>query len=626
MGNPSSAKALTVDPPGYSIAAQIEPSESALRDATVAVITQFYATQCNHIYLRRRATKAGSVFFQRDLINQLLIGVGPSVTVQLETYQAKVLNQSRANNVFLVDDYEAFRRISAGMKIRTYDYTGNFLIVVSDSSNSSYRTVQEIMDDLWSHYIVNVGVLMTFDDSPGNAYYYTYFPFGNGYCEQVRPWLWKIFRDGRWDAREFYPEKLTDFHGCPLKLASFDIPPFMMLEFGSDGSVVNTDGLDGIVVRVLSARLNFSAQVVVVDPPDWGVTAELGFSTGVARYVRDRLVNFTIGYWAVTYSRNRFMGSTFPYYTSLMVIAVPPGEPYSSLEQLYLPFKSLIWIVVGTFLGLAGLMIVLINLQTSTVRNFVFGRAVNTPTLNTFNVFFGGSLTRLPGRNFSRTLLTFWLLYGMIIRTSYMGSLFKFLQSQPNKTVPQFIPQYTAAGYQIRMARNYSYLFEAFPGIAAHLQQTGLRELYESEITELQHPTTRYVLLAPIEAISHVNRALTKHQQILRITKDRVYLSKLAIYSQRSAPVLQPFSILLGRLNAAGLIDQWASHYHQPVFLRSDEHSDGPRPLRFLQVQGSFELWTVGLVIGGAMFLAERIAGWWKQRSLNNGRRITFIL
>ncbi|XP_055522405.1 uncharacterized protein LOC129716595 [Wyeomyia smithii] len=602
----------------------VESPEFPLRDAAIAVITEFYATKCNHIYIRRRATNPSSVFIQRDLIDQLLIGIGSRITVQLETYRAQVLNQSRAHNVFLVDDYEAFRRISSGMKIRTYDYTGNFLVLVSDSSNSSYRTVQAIMDDLWSHYIVNVGVLMAFDEYPGNAFYYTYFPFGSGYCEEVRPWLWKVFSGGRFVSatKEYYPAKLENFFGCPLKMATFDIPPFMMLQYGPGGQLVNTDGLDGIVVRVLSQRLNFTVEVLVVDPPDWGVTAELGQCTGAAQFVRDRLVNFTIGYWAVTYSRNRFMGSTFPYYTSLVAIAVPPGEPYNSLQQLYLPFKYIIWSCVCTILTLAVVMIMVINLQPSTVQNFVFGRLVTTPTLNTFNVFLGGALTRLPGRNFSRTLLAFWLFYGIIIRTSYMGSLFKFLHLQPNRTVLQLIPEYITAGYQIRMARNYSYLFDAFPTMNAHLQQTTLRQFYEKEILEMQLPTTRYILLAPIEMISHVNRALTKHQQMLRITRDRVYLSKLAIYSQRSAPVLQPFSALLGRFTAAGLIDQWASLYHQPVFLKSSTTSEGPRRLRFLQVQGSFELWTGGLLISVVVFAVESVTGWWKRRLLRKRRRV----
>ncbi|XP_058811316.1 uncharacterized protein LOC131676211 [Topomyia yanbarensis] len=607
---------------GFNIS---EPTstESPLTDAAVTVITQFFEANSNQLYIRRRANDPRSAFLQRDIINQILLQIQSRIAVQVETNLTELPDQPRAHNVFLVDDYEAFKLISNGMKVRTYDYTGWFLVIVSDTSGNSYHTVQEIMDDLWSHYIVNVGVLMMYDDSPDKAYYYTYFPFGHGYCEDVRPWLWKVFVNGQSTspAKELFPAKLMNLHGCPLKLATFDIPPFMMLRYGADGRLQQLDGLDGIVTRVLSQRLNFTLDVTIVDPPEWGITAKLGHCTGTSRYVRDRIVNFTIGYWSVTLGRNRFMASTFPYYTSLMSIIAPPGEPYTSLDQLRLPFEYIIWCCVVTILVIAVAVIVIIHFQMPTVQNFVFGQAITTPTLNTFNIFFGGALSRLPARNFSRTMLAFWLLYGIIIRTSYTAALFKFLQLQPNKTVPQFIPQYIAADYQVRMGRNYSYVFEAFPEVFPYLKQTTLQEFIYNEVEELQHPNTRYVVLAPIETISYLNRILTKRGQILRVTSDRVYLSKLAIYTQRSAPILHPFNHLLGHLYAAGLIDQWASKYHQPVFLREPTALDGPRKLSVAQVLGCFQLLAVGLIVSLLVFGMECAVGYRERRARRRKRQ-----
>ncbi|XP_065072764.1 uncharacterized protein LOC135697105 [Ochlerotatus camptorhynchus] len=609
----------------FNWTATLCPAQSPLIDATIAIINQFFTAESDHLYFRRRATDKRNVLIQYDLISEILPRIELEILVQLETIQAQVLNQSRIHNVFFVDDYEAFGQISDKMRIRTYDYTGYFLVIVTDSSENSFNTVQQIMDELWSHYAVNVAVLLTYKDAPGMAYYYTFFPFGKGYCEKVQPLLWKIFRDGRFEnpSRQFYPEKMKNFYECSLKVATFDIPPFMMLVYGTNGKVSHLDGIDGIVTRVLSQRLNFTLDVVVVDPPDWGVTEMLGNNTGASRYVRKRLVNFTVGYWSMTYRRNRYLGNTFTYYTSLMSTIIPPGEPYSSLEQLALPFKYIIWSCIGTILLIAMIVITTIKFHSSIVQHFVFGRFISTPVLNTFNIFFGGSLHRSPVRNFSRTLLAFWLFYSILIRTSYTGSLFKFLQLKPNKSTPQIIPNFIAAGYHIRMTRNFSYMFDAFPDVVPHLQQSNLTHFHAIEIDELQRPTTRYVLLAPIETIAYLNRNLTKQGKLLRVSRDRVYLSKLTIYTQRSAPILHPFNYILGQLNAAGLIDQWASAFSQTVFLKDFIENNEPSRLTVSQITGCLELLAFGLGLSCTLLIVECLADKWKR---GHRRRVTFVL
>ncbi|XP_055615245.1 uncharacterized protein LOC129761545 [Toxorhynchites rutilus septentrionalis] len=592
---------------------------SPLSEATADIISRFYTVESNQIFIRRRASDPNNVYTHRDIVNEIVLHTEPRITVQLETYRSAILNQSRKHNVFLVDDYEAFRRISEGMKIRTYDYTGYFLVIVSDSAKKGFNTVQMIMNDLWSHYILNVAVLMMYADVPKKVYYYTYFPYGKDYCEQVRPRLWKVFDGHRWTEspkNAFFPDKLKNFHSCPLKAATFDIPPFMMLQYGSDGKVASTDGLEGIVTRVLSQQLNFTVDIVVVDPPDWGITATRGMSTGASKYVRDRIVNFTIGYWSTTLDRNRYMGNTFTHYTSLITTVVPPGYPYTSLEQLLLPFKYIIWSCLVTILLIAAIVIWTLKTRSPKVQRFVFGRSTTTPLLNTVNIFLGGSLPRSPGRNFSRTLLAVWLLYGIVIRSSYTSELFNFLQLQPNKSTPRLVTDYIAQDYQIRMARNYTYVFDAFPYIIPHLRETTLQQFFAHHVDELQLPSTRYVMLMPIESAAFYNRFFVKQGKPMRVSGDRVYSSKLTIYSQRAAPVLRPFDRVLRQLISGGLIDQWASFFYQPVFLKVEHGSDEPRPMTVLQVMGCLKLLAAGLGFSVLVFGIECVVG-----RVKSGRR-----
>ena len=70
----------------------------------------------------------------------------------------------------------------------------------------------------------------------------------------------------------------------------------------------------------------------------------------------------------------------------------------------------------------------LLNLRPRSFRNFVYGRNIKTPCLNVANIFFGGSLHTLPSRNFARTLIGMFMIYSLVIRSSYQGALFNFMK------------------------------------------------------------------------------------------------------------------------------------------------------------------------------------------------------
>lgn len=78
--------------------------------------------------------------------------------------------------------------------------------------------------------------------------------------------------------------------------------------------------------------------------------------------------------------------------------------------------------IVAVFL-LSFITIVTVRLQSKTVQDFVFGRGNTTPCLNIFNIFFGGSMHLLPIRNFARLLLGLFMIYCLIIRSSYQGEV-----------------------------------------------------------------------------------------------------------------------------------------------------------------------------------------------------------
>lgn len=139
-------------------------------------------------------------------------------------------------------------------------------------------------------------------------------------------------------------------------------------------------------------------------------------------------VNFTIGYTPQTVLKDLYMTSSYAYYTSNLMWSIPPGRLYSSFEKLFQPFKRIVWLCTSVVFISSFLVVIAMKFQPKNHRNFLYGRGTQTPCLNIVNIFFGGSLSRLPMRNFARSILCIFMLYCLVIRSSYQGALFKFMQ------------------------------------------------------------------------------------------------------------------------------------------------------------------------------------------------------
>lgn len=137
--------------------------------------------------------------------------------------------------------------------------------------------------------------------------------------------------------------------------------------------------------------------------------------------VIENQANLTIGYISTNVVRNSYMKPSYIYYTSNLVWIVPPGRFLSSFEKLFKPFRKVMWICILVVFVLSFIAIRIVLFQPIPVQNFVLGPQNSSPCLNIINIFVGGSLHKLPGRNFARFLLAFFMIYCLVIRSSYQG-------------------------------------------------------------------------------------------------------------------------------------------------------------------------------------------------------------
>lgn len=353
--------------------------------------------------------------------------------------------------------------------------------------------------------------------------------------------------------------------------------------------------------------LNFTMRVAVRDDVRWGSLYENGTAFGSMADVISRKADLTLGKYAITNVRNEFMTPTISYLSSPLIVVVPIGEPYSSLEKLLKPFGVFTWQVVITFLVSAIVFISYVKIKTrASIRSFIFGRNANSEYFNTFVAFLGQNIPdqRVPLRNFARTLFCIFMLYGLVIRSSYSGALFKFLKTDNiRKPHAKSIDEMVERNFKFYMQIPTEYLVREFTKV--YKQRVVIRP---NETASLQQKMTNLDfkggLLSSLEQILYFNRKNYRNFT-LKVCPEVLYNFQYVIYFQKNSPFVRSFNKHIEDYEANGILS-----YLVDEFIPSQNENllgpKAPKALVFDQVSGSFWVLFIGCLISCLVFYLER--------------------
>lgn len=166
------------------------------------------------------------------------------------------------------------------------------------SIEDQFAVAKELFEAFWSDSATDV-LFLTSDEQRTTIY--TYYAYSSESCGSPQI----VAHNYYWHSQEnvttpdspnaigfqfdkpLFPEKCDNLYKCAMQIATFDQPPFMILTQFENGSTY-FDGIEGIVVRVLSQRLHFTP--ILVHPEDeerWGACNEERTNcTGALQLVR----------------------------------------------------------------------------------------------------------------------------------------------------------------------------------------------------------------------------------------------------------------------------------------------------------------------------------------------------
>lgn len=375
------------------------------------------------------------------------------------------------------------------MTADTYDYAGYYTIVLSEFIDDYDETITQILKDCWSLYIANAIVLTPSKDYE-TIFLHTFFPYTPQHCESVKPIVYDRFANESFIRNaNIFPDKFRNFHQCPLKISSYNFPPFVIMTKQLSGSYY-IDGIEGTIVRVISQRLNFTPIVLLsslnilrnitnISNTDF-LKPKLPRSLDMVSFfhqlysfhfqqnwdkstnlflfkIGDDTANLTMGAIVVANSRAEKYSMTFAHYYSALLFAIPIGRPYSSFEKLFFPFKMRAWVCICILFTIAATVITALKLAPQRKRAFLMGRKNDMPFFNMINICLGVTIpfNGIPVRNFARTILFNWLLFTLVLRNAFQGKLFDNLRSN-QRMAPLFnLNELYASNYKL-------YVYESF--------------------------------------------------------------------------------------------------------------------------------------------------------------------
>lgn len=278
----------------------------------------------------------------------------------------------------------------------------------------------------------------------------------------------------------------------------------------------------------------------------------------------------------------------------MLSFGIPMGDDIqSSISKLLAPFDHFLWLTLGLCLLAAISIILLLKQLGGARRHFVVGgRANRTPIFNMMIVLLGGGIAnpRMVANiryfgTFARTLTMVWFLGTLVLRGSYQGALFGFLQRQvivsPYETIAQIfnsdcnlIIMSTAArsldAYDLDKSRYILYSYS---------QQIAFQQMRDKEISGVVYSNNMQT--------GYFN--LLNSKKRIKMTKDRLYLMPVVIYFPQYT-ILQPlFDSKLRLFSENGLIDYWCKKYSD-LRTESKYQKREPMPLEIENIIGVLEI------------------------------------
>lgn len=536
----------------------------------------------------------------KDLMEKFLKMSHEKYSNRIDTFfnQSKFLHRLRQNILVVLDKIQNFRLLLPSITPEKYRLSGNFLIILIDGKIDE---IEEIFIAMWHKDIYNVYVV--YEDENTEIPLITFLPFQNSSnCGDTTPLSITYYRNGKFDNQSIlFPQKLRNLNQCPIRIATYIDPGCLMRKTFKNGSF-ELYGYRYEFMELLSKSLNYTNDIKILEGQmPWGVLTYVNGSvnaTGVFHELIENKSDIGFSEYFLKETRNKYFDNSYPIHVTPIVFIIPPGRLLSPLEKLFQPFSYFVWIALFIVNTIGMVIILLINYKYKTYKAFVFGVKVQNPLINMLIATLGSQQIHLPKRNFARFLLMMYLLFCLILRNTYQGAIFKFLQSDGRHKEIQTIDEMLKQEFTFYM---YESSFDLIQNNSEIMKRT---KFYEKENFIVDNPLYGHEKIASLEALSDVHSANlnNRDQFVHKICNEPLMTISLVLYFRKNFFLRTEIDSKIKALISSGLIDYWLGHSLNEFKSRENRE---PTKLNLQELAGPFNILLIGYTTAFLVFVIE---------------------
>lgn len=256
-----------------------------------------------------RFIKPDKIADNENKVNKILSGLKFTTLQIINSGSPQRKSLKNSLTLFWLLDEMAVKETLSKKNLINFTDSKMFLVFVEDKIENFIMT--EMFETFLALAILDVNVLIFNGD---NIVMVSFVPFRDKNCRNTSPVIVNVYNESKrkWSSDEIFPQKLLNFHRCPLRISTLEYPPAVMKKKKLENESFHYYGSDVEVISGLSLTMNFRANFAfIADPYDFGEVNDNG-STGAISHVATGKADMLMGFYFLSYERLKYLSHSHP--------------------------------------------------------------------------------------------------------------------------------------------------------------------------------------------------------------------------------------------------------------------------------------------------------------------------
>lgn len=554
------------------------------------------------------------------IVSELVQSLNLNLKVSNSHHQSSNLATHQIDSlvIILIDTFDSLEKMMGKFLFRNGKLDKFYLLVLETNER-----VEKIMQGFWKFWIYNINVIIKKRD--GTISLSTFFPYNNKSCgndTNLQVINWFDTKDLKWKSNNFYPEKFENFYNCSINVGFLHrFEPSVILHKTTTNQI-QISGFEVDIFKNLLAKLDLNCKFIKFE--SLGTISNDSSSQDLLQSLYDHKIEAALGALSLQLDRMQFLSETKSFLYVPVVIVIPPPAPISPFRKLILPFTVTVWILFIQIFVMGLVVLKILRSKSRPAYNFLVGLEIRAPFWNMLDSFFGGSLHRLPSRNFARFILMNFMIFCLVIRIVYQARLFIILQTDLREkkmnTIDDMVEKkmtfyaYESLGQRVKQlsfanrSAKSNFKLSILIFFLLHFIcstksiDTSKLNFFLDKTLDSSFKGVVFNLQTQILYLNFLN-----HQNFTYLTADETLMTnQLVFYFQKNHFLADKLSDKIIRFQEAGLIDKILSQYVDNRLLQATSQEPQGTVITIGQLSAVFGVWISGLIASVMVCLLEK--------------------